>query len=100
MPRSSCFRRPFGSQNVHEAKTVLNNAREDLHSNFAVIQHILSQKTSVLVTSEILGVFGNTLSGDDVYYPYNLWKFSQHVKTPLSQKRENIFSNFYCIFAF
>ena len=40
-------------------------------SHFAEIEHILSQKTSVLVRSEIVGVFRNTLTVGHMYSRHN-----------------------------
>ena len=45
---------------------------------------------SVLVTSEILGLFGKTLGADHMYYHHNWRKFRQHVKTPFSEKRKTL----------
>ena len=51
----------------------------------------MSQKTSLFIRCEILGLFGNTLSADHMYCHHNWGKFPQHVKTPLSQKGKTFF---------
>ena len=71
MRESSSLKTPFKSQSVHESQTLLNSPGHHLYPNFAVIQHILSQKTSLLVRSKIVGVFGNTLARDHMYSRHN-----------------------------
>ena len=44
--RSSSLRIPFGSQSFDESQTLLTSARPNIYPNFAVIQTILSDKTS------------------------------------------------------
>ena len=95
---SFCFRTPFGSQSVHESETLLNYSGYTVYLNFAVIQHILTQKTSLLVRSKIVGVFGKALAGDHMYSCHNWGKFAQHVKNPLSQKRKTFFGIFIAFF--
>ena len=41
---------------------------------------------STLVTSEIFGLFFNTLTPDDRYSRRNMQIFWQHIQTPLSKK--------------
>ena len=53
---------------------------------FPLSQDKLSQKTSLLVRCEILGLFGNTLTVAHMYCRHNSEKFQRYVKTPLSQK--------------
>ena len=62
MPERSCFRTPFQSQGVHRSQTLLKPSLQQFYSNFPLIQDKLSWKTSLLVRSEILGLFGNTLT--------------------------------------
>ena len=50
-----------------------------------MIKHLL------LVRSEILGAFRNTLAADHMYSRHNWGKFMQNVKTPLSQKGKTSF---------
>ena len=87
MPLSSCFRSPFASQRVHESQTLLERALQHLHPNFPLIQEKLSSKTSLLIRSEILGLFGQTLTADLMYSRHICQKLWQKVQTLLSQKR-------------
>ena len=73
---------------------MLNSAGYYLYPNFGVIQQIFSPKTSLLVGSKVVGVFGNTLAGDHMYSRHNWGKFPQHVKTPFSQKGKIFFGIF------
>ena len=86
---SSCFRTPFEIQRVHGSQTLLKYAQQHFYPNFPLIQDNVSHKTSLLVTSGILGVFGNTLTANRMYSRHNWEKFPQHVQTPLPPKRKN-----------
>ena len=57
----------------------------------------LSSKNSVLVRSEILGLFVNTLTAEYNYFRRNMQNFSQQLQTKLSQKRKG-FSGFLTAF--
>ena len=94
MHETFSFRTIFRSQRVHGSQALLNSAGHNLYANFPVIQNILSQKTSPLIRSKILGVFGNRFACDHMYSRHNLRKLPQHVKTPLSQKGETYFRIF------
>ena len=85
------FRTPFGSQRFHKSQTQLDSAGHHLFSNFAAIQHVVTQETSLLVRSKIVGEFVDVLAPDHMYSRRNWWKFPQHVKTPLSQKGKIFF---------
>ena len=52
---------------------------------------------SVLVRSEILTLFVNTLTTDDKYSRRNILNFMQQFEAPLSQK-QNTFSGFFIAF--
>ena len=97
MPESSCFRTLFRSQSVYGSQTLLKFARQDVYPNFSLIQDKLKEKTFLLVRSEIFGLFGKTLAVDHMYSRHNWEKFPQHVKTPLSEKRETFFGMFFAI---
>ena len=100
MPKSFCFRTPFQSQGVHGSQTILKFKRQQYHPNFLLIQDKLSQITSALVTSKILGLFGNTTTVDHMYSRRNWEKSPHHVQTSLSQKQQNfadIFIGFFGI---
>ena len=94
MRQSSCSRIPFETQSVHESQTLLNSAGHHRYPNFAVIQHILKQKTSLFVRPKIIRVFGKALATDHMNSRHNWGKLPQHVKTPLSQKEKTFFRIF------
>ena len=98
MPKISHFRTPFESQRVHGYQTLLKRPCQHFYQNFPSIQDALSSKTSLLVKSEILGLFGNTLTADHMYFRRQMKKISATCSTPIISRTENIFWNFYCIF--
>ena len=51
-------------------------------------------KAYLLVRSEILGLFGNTLTADDLYSCHRSKIFLQQVQTLLSLKRKTFSQNF------
>ena len=57
----------FGGQNVNGSKTLLTSARNHFHTTFPLIQERKSRKRLVLVRSEPLGQFVNTLTADYKY---------------------------------
>ena len=94
MPESSSFRTSLKSQRVHGCKTLLKLSRQHFHPNFPLSQDKLSQKTSLLLECEILGLFGTTLTADLTYSRHNSNKFAPHVKMPLSQKLQTFSGTF------
>ena len=86
MPRRSCFRTPFDSKCVHRSQTLLEPALQHFYPNYPLIQEKFRCKTSFLVRSSILGLFGNTLIADHIYSRHRLEKLRQQVETILSQK--------------
>ena len=57
MHESSCLRTSFRSQSVNGSQTLMKPARQDLYTKFLLISKKWSWKRSVLVRSEILGLF-------------------------------------------
>ena len=53
----------------------------------------------MLVRSEILGLFGNTLTADHMYPRRYTKEISATCSNAIISRKENIFYNFYCIFA-
>ena len=53
---------------------------------------------SALVRSKILGLFVNTLTGEDTYFRRNIQTFMQKVQTPLSLKQKTFSSGFFIAF--
>ena len=84
MPESLCFRTPLGNQRVHGSKTLTKSATEYFYPNFPLIQEILSWKNSLLVRSEILIFFVNTLTANNMSSPNNSEKLPQQVQTQIS----------------
>ena len=98
MLKNSCFRTPFESQHIHGSQILLESARQHFYPSFRIMQDKSSLKTSVLVRSEILELFGNTFLSDHVYSRHNWENFSQHVQTLLSQKHK-MFSQIFIAFS-
>ena len=97
MPVSSCFRTPFTSKRIHVSQTPPEPAKQHFNANFPLIYHKLSWKTSSLVRSEILGLFGNMLTADQMYSRQRWEKLLQQVQRLLSQKRKT-FSEIFIAF--
>ena len=91
MRESSCFRTLFPSQSVHGKQTLLKSVWDDVYPNLSLIQDKLSQKTSLFLEFEILGLFSNTLAADHMYSHHNWGKFREDVKTGLCQKGKTFF---------
>ena len=84
--KRSCFRTPFDSQRVNGSQTLLKAARQHFYFTFSSIWDKLSWKTSLLVTSEILRLFVNTMTADHKYFRNERKKFLQPVQIQLSKK--------------
>ena len=69
------------------------------YPKYPLIQTISSCKTSLLVRPEILGLFGKTLISDHLYSCHYLREISALRSSAILSKAENIFWNFYWIFA-
>ena len=61
-----CFITPFGSQRVNESRRLQKSAREHFSAIFSSFWYRQSKKTSLLVRSEILGLFVSPLTADSV----------------------------------
>ena len=88
MPESSRFRTPFVSQCVHGPQTLRNFAWQHFYPDFTLIRIKSSQKTSLLITSEILGLFGNSVTAYKINLLHDRDKLREHIQTPLSLKRK------------
>ena len=97
MSKRSCFGTSFGNQRVTGWQTVLKPERHHYYRYFTWIRHNLSWKKPVLVWSEILRLFVNTLTADGKYSCRNMQNFPQELQTALSQK-EKIFSKLFIAF--
>ena len=95
--KRSFFRTPFGNERDNAFQTLLKSARHHCYALFSSIRGKLSWKKSALVWSEILRLFVNTLTADDMSSRRNVENFRQQFQTPLSQK-QNTFSRFFIAF--
>ena len=68
------------------------------YPNFLLIKETLSWKTSLLVRSEILGLFGNTLTDDHMYSRRSLREISGRCSNATIWKTKKILSIFYWVF--
>ena len=76
----------FSRQHVNESQTLPKSARNQFHTTSPLISVRKNRKRLVLVRSELLGQFVNTLTADykySLYNPENLW---QQVRRPICQK--------------
>ena len=95
MPKRSFYRTPFWNQRVHGSQTVTISARRLFYPDFSLMQEKLCQKRSLLVISEIVGLFGKRLAADHMYSLHNWDKFMQQVQTPLSRNIQKMFDSFF-----
>ena len=86
MSQRLSFRTPFGSQRYSGSKTALKSARQNFYPIVSSSRDILSWKVSLLVRSEILGLFVNTLTADYKYSCHNTENFLQQIQIALSRK--------------
>ena len=77
MPESSSLGTPFGNQRVNGSERLLKHAMQHFYPNFLLILDKLNLKTSLLFTSEMLGLFFYTLMVYHMYSPQNWKKFKQ-----------------------
>ena len=83
---NSCFRTPFGNQPVKGSKTLLKFARQQFYANVPLISNKLSCVSCLLVGSEMLGHFFETLTADHMYSCDNWQKLPQQIQGQLSSK--------------
>ena len=91
------FRMTFSSNRFHGSQTLLQPALQHFYPNFPLIKDKLGWKLSNLVISEILRLFGNTLTTDHMYFRHRWEKFLQQLQSLFSQKRI-IFSKIFILF--
>ena len=78
------MRQPFGSQRVNGAQTLLRSAGHHFYTTSPLIRDRVSWKKLLLVRSEILGLFVNTLTADVKYSRLNRQNFPQQIDTQLT----------------
>ena len=97
MPDTSCFRTPLRNERVHGSKTLVISAWSHFYRNFPLIQDKSELENIFLVSSEILELFGKTLTTDHMNSLHNRVKFLQQLQMTLSTKRK-IFSEIFLHF--
>ena len=88
MSKIPYFRKRFGKQLVSGFETLLKLARHHCYRMFPWISDKLSWKKSVLVGSEILGLFFITFTSEDKYSRGKNQNFAEQLQTKLCQKRK------------
>ena len=97
MSKRPYFSTRFGKQRASGFETLLESARQNYYRNFQSIWDKLCWKKSVLVRSEVLGMFFNTLTAEFQYSRRNMCNFPQQLQTQLSH-RGKAFSGFFIAF--
>ena len=87
MTVSSCFRTSFNSKRVKGFQILLKPALQHFYPTLPLFHQKLSWKTSLLVRSKTLGLFGNTLNSDHMSSRHRRQKLPKRVQTLFSQKR-------------
>ena len=87
----------FGSQHVNGYQTLLRSGRNHLYTFFPLISAGTSRKSLVLVRSEVLGQFVNTMTAYYKYFRYNLENLKKQVQTQISLKQKT-FSGIFIAF--
>ena len=77
---------PLGRQHVNGSQTLLRSAQNQIHTTLPLILDRGSRERLVLVRSEVLGQFVNTLTADYKYSSYNRENLSQQVPIQTSLK--------------
>ena len=97
MFKKLCFRKPFESQHAKVSEILLKSGWQQFCHIFQSLWKRLTLKMSVLVISEILGLFVNILTADDSYSPRKKENLRQPIQMQLS-KKQNLFLNFLLLF--
>ena len=87
MTVSSCFRTSFNSKRVKGSQILLKPALQHFYPTLPLFHQKLSWKTSLLVRSKTLGLFGNTMNSDHMSSLHRRQKLPKRVQTLFSQKR-------------
>ena len=88
MSKRPYFRTRLGKERFSGLETLLKSTRQHYYQMFPWIWDKLSWRTSVLVRSEILRLFVNTLTAEYIYSGRNMQNFHQQLPMQLSQKRK------------
>ena len=84
----------FGRQHGNGSQTPPRSARNHFDTTIPLICGRTSRKRLVLVRSEVLGQFVNTMTADYKYFRQNLENLLQQVQTQISLKQKT-FSGFF-----
>ena len=84
MSKSASFMQRFGRQHVKRSKALLRSERNQFKTNLQLIRERRSRKRLVLVRSEFLGQFVNTLTADYKYFRWNRKNLWQQVPMQIS----------------
>ena len=84
----------FGSHHVKGSQTLLRSAQNHFHTSIPLILGRTSRKRLVLVRSEVLGQFVNTMTAVYNYFRQNLENLRQQLQTLICQKVKT-FSGFF-----
>ena len=76
----------FGSQHGNGSQTPPRSARNHFDTTIPLIRGRASRKKLVLVRSEVLGQFVNTMTADYKYFRQNLENLPEQVQTQISLK--------------
>ena len=87
------FRTIFHSQRACGCKKLLKSARHHFYAIASSSWDRYKWKTSLLITSKILGLFAYTLTADDMYSLHNRENFWQPIQLQLSKNANGFFAN-------
>ena len=86
MSKRPCFMQRFGSHHGYVSQTPPRSARNHFDTTIPLISSRASRKRLVLVRSQVLGQFVNTMTADYKYFRQNLESLPQQVQTQISLK--------------
>ena len=87
MAESSCFITPYRTQRVNGSQTLRKPAQQHFYPSFLSISDKLGWRKSLLVRSEILGLFFNTLTAYHMYFGQNWQKLTKQVQMQSPSKQ-------------
>ena len=100
MSKNSRSRRTSNKQHGKRSQTLLKSAWKHLHHIYWSIWKTLIWEKSLLAIGKILGLFVNTLTGDDKYWLINCDKSTQSILMQLFKKQKTFSLFFFFFFAF
>ena len=94
MSKKPHFRKSCEIQHAKECQRLLELAAHNFYQIFSSLWGKLSWKISLLVICEILGLFVNSCTANDMYFLCNSGNLLQPIQTQLFKKQKKIFSFF------